>query len=53
MDRKEKEIITRQQRREERLRKKKESMSKHGKELAQIYKDSALKKLKDVDKKKD
>jgi hypothetical protein len=49
VDRKE-EIITRQQRRAEKLKKKKERMPKHGKGLAQAYKDASLKKLKIQDK---
>jgi hypothetical protein len=36
---------TRQERREERLRKKRERMPKHGKSLARIYRDAILKRL--------
>jgi len=42
---KEEEIVTRQERREEKLKKKKERMPKHGKGLAQMYKNTSLKKL--------
>jgi len=37
---------TRQERRERRLRKKREQIPKHGRNLAQIYKDAILKRLK-------
>jgi hypothetical protein len=37
---------TRQERREKRLRKKREQIPKHGRNLAQIYKDAILKRLK-------
>ncbi|MBL7125302.1 MAG: hypothetical protein ISS51_04325 [Dehalococcoidales bacterium] len=37
---------TRQGRRERKLRKKRERMSKHGKNLAKIYMDAILKRLK-------
>lgn len=37
---------TRQERREKKLRKKREKMPQHGKSLARIYKDAVLKKLK-------
>ena len=37
---------TRQERREERLKKKKERMPKHGKNLARIYMDAIMKRLK-------
>ena len=37
---------TRQERRERRLRKKREQIPKHGGNLAQIYKDAILKRLK-------
>ena len=37
---------TRQERREERLRKKKERVLKHGKSLARTYMDAILKRLK-------
>lgn len=36
---------TRQERREKKLRKKRERMSKHGKNLAKIYMDAIMKKL--------
>jgi hypothetical protein len=36
---------TRQERREERLRKKREKMPQHGKSLARIYRDAILKRL--------
>jgi len=38
-------IETRQERREKRVEKKKESMLKHGKNLAKVYKDAVLKRL--------
>jgi hypothetical protein len=38
-------IETRQERREKRTEKKKESMLKHGKNLAKVYKDAILKRL--------
>jgi hypothetical protein len=38
-------IGTRQERREERLKKKKERMPKHGKNLARVYMDAILKRL--------
>ena len=38
-------LETRQQRREQKLRKKKERMPEHGRGLAQRYKDAILKKL--------
>ena len=44
---------TRQERRERRLKKKRERMQKHGKGLARIYRDAILKALgrrRDVDK---
>jgi len=37
---------TRQERREKKLKKKRERMAKHGKSLAKIYMDAVLKKLK-------
>ena len=37
---------TRQERREKRLKKKRERMRKHGKNLAKIYMDAVLKRLK-------
>ena len=47
-------IETRQERREDRLRKKKERIPKHGKGLARIYMDAILKRLKGKeDKEKD
>ncbi|MBI2869744.1 MAG: hypothetical protein HYX96_07970 [Chloroflexi bacterium] len=39
---------TRQERREARLRKKRERIIKHGRSLARIYRDSVIKKLKRV-----
>jgi hypothetical protein len=36
---------TRQERREERLRKKREKMPKHGRSLARVYRDAVLKRL--------
>ena len=36
---------TRQERREKRLKKKKERMTKHGKNLAKVYMDAILKRL--------
>jgi hypothetical protein len=36
---------TRQERREKRLRKKRERMPKHGKSLARVYRDAILKQL--------
>jgi len=36
---------TRQERREERLRKKREKIPKHGKSLARVYRDAVLKRL--------
>ena len=36
---------TRQERREQKLQKKREQMPKHGKNLAKIYKDAILKRL--------
>ncbi len=36
---------TKQERREEKLRKKREQMKKHGKNLAKIYMDAILKRL--------
>jgi len=38
---------TRQERREERLRKKRERIPQHGKSLARVYKDAVLKRLRD------
>jgi hypothetical protein len=38
-------LETRQERREERLKKKKERMPKHGKNLARVYMDAILKRL--------
>ena len=37
---------TRQERREHKLRKKREQMAQHGKNLARIYRDAILKRLK-------
>jgi len=42
----EKEIETRQERREKKLRKQKERMVKHGKGMAQMYKDAVSKRIK-------
>ena len=39
-------IETRQERREKKLRKKKERMPKHGKNLIETYRDAILKRLK-------
>lgn len=39
-------IETKQERRERKLKKKRERMSKHGKGLAKIYRDAILKRLK-------
>jgi len=39
------EIETRQERRERRLKKKRERMPKHGKNLARVYMDAILKRL--------
>ena len=36
---------TRQERREDRLQKKREKMPKHGKSLARVYRDAVLKRL--------
>jgi hypothetical protein len=36
---------TRQERREKKLRKKRERMSKHGKNLAKVYMDAVIKRL--------
>ena len=46
-------VESRQERREKKLKKKRERMSKHGKGLARIYRDAILKALRrgrDVDK---
>jgi len=40
------ELETRQERREKRLKKKKERIPKHGKNLARVYMDAILKRLK-------
>ncbi len=40
------EIETKQERREKRLKKKKERIPKHGKSLARVYMDAILKRLK-------
>lgn len=42
---KDEEMETRQQRRDKRLRKKKERIRKHGKNLARVYMDAVLKRL--------
>jgi hypothetical protein len=39
-------IETRQERREKKLKKKRERMAKHGKSLARIYMDAIIKRLK-------
>jgi hypothetical protein len=39
-------IETRQERREKKLRKKRERMRKHGKNLARVYMDAIMKRLK-------
>lgn len=39
-------VETRQERREKKLKKKRERMSKHGKNLAKIYMDAIMKRLK-------
>ena len=41
-----KQLETRQERRERRLKKKRERMPKHGKNLARLYMDAILKRLK-------
>jgi hypothetical protein len=41
----EEESKTRQEKREKKLRKKRERMSKHGKNLARVYMDAILKRL--------
>jgi hypothetical protein len=40
------EIETKQERREKKLRKKRERMPKHGKNLARVYMDAIMKRLK-------
>ena len=45
----EEEIKTRQERREKKLKKKRERMPKHGKNLARIYMDAIIKRLKGRD----
>ena len=44
-------LETRQERREKKLRKQRERMKKHGKGLAQIYKNAVTRRLKDEKKK--
>ncbi len=39
------ELETKQQRREKKLKKKRERMSKHGKNLARVYMDAIIKRL--------
>ena len=39
------EVNTRQERREKKLKKKRERMSKHGKNLARVYMDAIMKRL--------
>jgi len=46
MNNKRSEIETRQERREKRLKKKRERMQKHGKNLARVYIDALMKRLK-------
>ena len=46
MSNKPEDIETRQERREQRLKKKRERIAKHGKNLAKIYMDAILKRLK-------
>ncbi len=46
MDNKPKDTETRQERREKKLKKKRERIPKHGKNLARIYIDAVLKRLK-------
>jgi len=46
MNNKESEIKTRQECREKKLRKKRERIPKHGKNLARVYLDAILKRLK-------
>jgi hypothetical protein len=41
----EEELKTRQERREKKLKKKRERMSKHGKNLARVYMDAIIKRL--------
>lgn len=41
---------TREERREKRLRRKRERMPKHGKSLAKVYRDAVLKRLKGMSK---
>jgi hypothetical protein len=41
----EEELKTRQERRDKKLKKKRERMSKHGKNLARVYVDAILKRL--------
>ena len=52
MNSKPEDIETRQERREKKLKKKRERVPKHGKNLARIYMDAILKRLKrhEVDK---
>jgi hypothetical protein len=40
------EVDTRQERREKKLQKKRERMAKHGKNLAKVYMDAIMKRLK-------
>ncbi|MHA2066966.1 MAG: hypothetical protein ACXABY_21580 [Candidatus Thorarchaeota archaeon] len=46
MDNESKDTETRQERREKKLRKKRERIPKHGKNLARVYMDAVLKRLK-------
>jgi len=45
MEEKYREIETRQERREKKLKKKRERMPKHGKNLAKVYMDAIMKRL--------
>jgi hypothetical protein len=45
MSNKEPEIETRQERREKKLKKKREKMPQHGRSLARMYRDAILKRL--------
>jgi len=50
MNDKQAEVETRQNRREKKLKKKRERMPKHGKNLARIYMDAIMKRLKRKEK---
>ncbi len=47
------EIVTRQEKREERLEKKKEKMPQHGKSTARVYKEAILKRIDELRSDKD